>query len=151
MAFTRFNDDPCRIMKKLQESTDQGLYQLHQPGNGSCMPLIHDPQILLQKWGANLRTNTLNIENELRGMYRPLTRDSVQYTETTPPSEQIRYPSYKKEITHQARTIAPAWTIRGVEQPRWETPFLDPQENVLLPFQANTDTRNFEKDNFRFK
>ena len=149
MAFTRFNDDPARIMKKLQESTDQGLYQLHQPGHGSSMPLINDPQIVMQKWGANLRTNTLNVENDLRGMNRPLTRDCVEYSQTIPSSELIRYPCYKKEITHQSRTIAPAWTVRGVEQPRWETPFLDPQENVVLPFQANTDTRNSEKDNFR--
>ena len=47
--FTRFYDDPSRIMKKLQESTDQGLYYLNQPGNGDRPPFIDDPQILLQK------------------------------------------------------------------------------------------------------
>jgi hypothetical protein len=138
-------------MKKLQESTDQGLYYLHQPGNGISMPLICDPQINLQKWGANLRTNSLKIENDLRGMNRPLTRDCLEYAHSVPSSELIRYPLHTKEITHQSRTVAPAWTIRGVEQPRWETPLLDPQENIILPFQAYTDTRNVEKDNFKYK
>ena len=41
-----------KIMKKLQESTDQGLYYLNQPGNGERPPFINDPQIILQKWGT---------------------------------------------------------------------------------------------------
>ena len=34
MSFTRFHDDPCRIHKQLQESTDPGRYMLNRPGNG---------------------------------------------------------------------------------------------------------------------
>ena len=57
MAFTRFNDDPCRIMKQLQESTDQGRYILNVPGNGDKPCYIDDPYIRLQGWGANLMIN----------------------------------------------------------------------------------------------
>ena len=35
MAFTRFNDDPCRVSKQLQQSTDQGRWILNVPGNGA--------------------------------------------------------------------------------------------------------------------
>ena len=34
MSFTRFHDDPCRMLKQLQESTDIGFYHLNVPGNG---------------------------------------------------------------------------------------------------------------------
>ena len=34
MANTRFNYDPCRTVKKLQEATDIGRYMLNTPGNG---------------------------------------------------------------------------------------------------------------------
>ena len=33
MSFTRFHDDPARIQKQLQESTDQGNYMINVPGN----------------------------------------------------------------------------------------------------------------------
>ena len=34
MSFTRFNDDPCRIKKQLQQSTDQCRWIMNVPGNG---------------------------------------------------------------------------------------------------------------------
>ena len=33
MSFTRFHDDPCRIQKQLQETTDVGKYILDVPSN----------------------------------------------------------------------------------------------------------------------
>ena len=33
MAFTRFHDDPCRIMKKNQQTVDQARWILDVPGN----------------------------------------------------------------------------------------------------------------------
>ena len=34
MAFTRFHDDPCRIQKYLEETTNIGNYGISVPGNG---------------------------------------------------------------------------------------------------------------------
>ena len=34
MACTRFNYDPCRTKKSLQQSTDPGRWILNVPGNG---------------------------------------------------------------------------------------------------------------------
>jgi len=75
MAFTRFYDDPDRIMKKLQESTDQGMYYLNCPGNGEKPPYVADPNIILQKWGANLHENRIEVESELFRIREPLKRD----------------------------------------------------------------------------
>ena len=45
MAFTRFNYDPCRTAKLLQESTGPGRYMLNVPGPG-CKPcFFEDPEI----------------------------------------------------------------------------------------------------------
>ena len=62
MSFTRFHDDEQRIAQQMKEMTYQGRYQLNVPGPGSKMPFQEDTQIRMQKWGANLRTNTTNLE-----------------------------------------------------------------------------------------
>ena len=75
MSFTRFHDDPCRIAKQLQESTGPGRYMVDVPGNGAKPCFMEDPFVRLQKWGANLQTNTINLESELLGLGRNLNRD----------------------------------------------------------------------------
>ena len=78
MAFTRFHDDSCRITKQLQEDTDQGRYMINVPGNGLTPSYMEDPYIRMQKWGANLQSNTINLESDLMGLTRPLTLDSKE-------------------------------------------------------------------------
>ena len=65
MAFTRFKYDNCRTKKSLQQSTDPGRWILNVPGNGDKPCYMEDPQIIPQKWGANLRTNTINLNIDL--------------------------------------------------------------------------------------
>ena len=77
MASTRINSDQCRIAKNLQQQTDQGRYILNVPGNGETPSFIADPQVILQGWGANLRTNSVNLESELRGVNRRIGRDCL--------------------------------------------------------------------------
>jgi hypothetical protein len=142
MAFTRFYDDPCRIMKKLQESTDQGLYYLNQPGNGDRPPFVEDPSILIQKWGANLHYDKTGVESELLGINNTLSRDGTRKPFTT---NAIEYPTCKKEVTVQSRTVAPVWTARDLEQNHRFILPLDPQEHVLPLFEQNVSTRILEK------
>jgi hypothetical protein len=143
MAFTRFYDDPDRVMKHLQESTDQGMYYLNQPGNGDRPHYIKDPSIILQKWGANLHKNRVGVESELLGLNYTLSKDQTRKPFTTTVME---YPTYTKEITCQPRTIAPVWTARDLEQShRWILP-LDPQEHVIPSFDNNISTRILEKN-----
>jgi len=154
MAFTRFNYDECRTKKQLQQSTDPGRWILNVPGNGSSPCYIEDPQIIIQKWGANLRTNTINLESELLGVSKPLNRDCLHvdnYTKYNVPNERISYPNCTNTMTEQSRTIMPAWTARDLEQVDWYYPPLNPQENVCLPFQSNLNTRILEKDSFQRK
>ena len=83
MAFTRFNYDPCRTAKLLQESTGPGRYMLNVPGPG-CKPcFFEDPEIRLQKWGANLRYvpggTPIDIDSDLIGITRKNTNDCTIY------------------------------------------------------------------------
>ena len=150
MSFTRFHDDPCRINKQLQESTDPGRYMLNVPGNGDKPYYIEDPYIRIQGWGANLRTNTINLESNLKGLNQPLSRDCLQnnYLKTAVNSSPISYPSTQPSFVEQSRVTHPAWTYRDLEQTNWYYPQLNPQENVCLPFQNNLSTRILEKNNY---
>lgn len=151
MSNTRFFYDPSRTTKSLQQSTDPGRYILNVPGNGDRPDYIEDPHIRIQKWGANIRTNSVNLESDLRGMSRQLGRDCLgkdNYETNVVRSDPISYPSTAKLTTEQSRAIMPAWTARDLEQVDWYTLPLDPQENTCIPFLNNLDTRMLEKDHF---
>ena len=149
MSFTRFHDDPCRIKKQLQESTDQGRYMLNVPGNGDKPCFMNDPFIRMQQWGANLMTNPIDLESDLKGMSRNLNRDcsSDNYKNTKVNSNEVSYPTCN-EHTEQSRTTHPAWMSRDLEQVNWAILPLNPQENVCMNFQNNLSTRILEKDYF---
>ena len=150
MAFTRFHDDPCRIKKRLQESTDQGKYILNVPGNGDKPFYVDDPYLRLQKWGGNLMTNTINVENDLKGLTRQLNRDCLlenNYEKHSANSFNVEYPTIGT-VTDQSRATNPAWMSRDLEQVNWYILPLNPQENTCMPFQNNLNTRIIEKDKY---
>jgi hypothetical protein len=150
MAFTRFHDDPARIQKQLQQSTDPGRWILNVPGNGDTPSYMADPQVRIQTWGGNLMTNSVLLEGELRGVGRTLSRDCLgkdQYQSfSASNSVPIVYPTNTNLTTEESRTIMPAWTARDLEQVDWYSLPLNPQENTCLPFQNNISTRILEKD-----
>ena len=149
MSFTRFHDDPCRIKKQLQESTGGGRYMLNKPGWGDKPCFMNDPQIRMQQWGGNLRTNTINLESDLMGLTRNLTKDCDKnnYQTEAVKSEQMVYPECNP-FTDESRVTNPAWWYRDLEQNHRYILPLDPQENTCIPFQNNLSTRILEKDFF---
>ena len=150
MSFTRFHDDPCRIAKQVEESSNVGKYRLNVPGNGLKPLYMEDPYIRLQKWGGNLRTNVVEIEESLRGLNRKLNRDCLaenNYKNFAPNSSSVEYPEYGM-FTEQPRAIMPAWELRGIQSR--EMPYLhrDPQANIMMTFENNVHSRITEVDNF---
>ena len=83
MAFTRFHDDPCRIKKQLQQSTDPGRWILNVPGYGDKPQYMADPHVRIQTWGGNLMTNSVELESSLKGINKPLSRDCLGKDEYT--------------------------------------------------------------------
>jgi hypothetical protein len=151
--FTRFHDDPCRIVKQNQQMTGLGRYMLDVPGNGDKPCYMLDPQIIPQKWAGNLYTNSTDLQSSLLGLDRRIGKDCLgkdEYTRTTTKlhSTEIQYPTCTQLTTEQSRVIMPAWTARDLEQVDWYPLILNPQENVTMSFQNNVSTRVLEKDYF---
>jgi len=148
MAFTRFHDDPVRIMKSLEQSTFAGRYMLDTPGPGLNMPYMEDPQIRIHTWGANMWTNSTNLESELRGLGRPLTHNPKTYEDAKiHQGRPIAYPVSNIHV-EDSRYSHPVCMYRDIEIPRWETPILDPQANLERPTNHNISTRILTKDHF---
>ena len=155
MAFTRFNYDKCRTAKLLQESTGPGRYMLDRPGWGSKPCFFDDPHIRMQQWGANLRKvphgAPIDIDSDLIGITRHLSKDCTNSKypyKGAVKSEKNYYPQCKKTITQQSRTTHPAWMYKDLEQNNQYPLFLNPQENVCIPFHNNLNSRLLERDNF---
>jgi hypothetical protein len=151
MSFTRFHDDEVRINQQLKELTFPGRYQLAVPGPGASMPFQDDTHLRMQKWGANLRTNSINLESDLIGLTRPLQRDNVDtnnYKTESVNSSQVSY-SNQNPFVEESRASHPAWMYRDLEHPRWETPIINPQANLEKPFHDNIQTRILEKDYYQ--
>ena len=150
MAFTRFHDDNVRIKKQVEESTFTGRYMLNTPGPGDYLPFFEDPQLRLQKWGANLKTNTINMESDLFGLTRTLNRDLVDendYKLYAARTGDILY-NNKQPFIEDSRASHPAWMYKDLEQTRWENPFLNPLNGLEKGFNENIQTRILEKDYF---
>ena len=147
MSFTRFNYDPCRTKKLLEESTGPGRYMLNKPGWGDKPCFFSDPQIRMQEWGTNLRRvpggAPIDINSDLLGITRPLTKDCTKKDFPFAGvvfSMKNQYPTCSKEITSQSRATHPAFLYRDLEQSNRYPLFLDPQENVCMPFQNNLNS-----------
>jgi hypothetical protein len=152
MAFTRFHDDEARIIRRLQQQTDQERWYLDVPGNGTNPAFMLDPHIIPQKWGGNLWTNVTDIHSSLLGIDKQLNRDCLekdkykrQHVYTSP----IDYPTCETLTTEQSRAIMPAWTARDLQQNHAYILPNNPQANVEIPFNNYVSTRILEKDHFK--
>jgi hypothetical protein len=150
MSFTRFHDDPARIKRQIEISSNQGRYQLERPGPGADLPYFEDPRIRLQQWGANLRNNTTLLESELFGISRKMNKDgkydSIDASNFSKPYDY----STQSSFIDESRTTLPAWTFREHKTERWDMSLHDSQskEATEIPFETNSSTRISEKDQF---
>ena len=148
MAFTRYHDDQARIKKGLDISTFSGKYALDTPGPGTRLPYMEDSQIRLQQWGANMWTDSTDLESEFRGLGRRLQHDFATYKEKSEyRGTQINFPSNDMHVD-ESRVSHPAWMYRDLEQTRWEAPIINPQAHAMRPFDDPIQTRILAKDNY---
>jgi hypothetical protein len=153
MAFTRIHDDSGSIATQLQQQTDQERWYLDVPGNGDKPCFILDPQIIPQKWGANLWTHCIDIQSSLLGIDRQINRDCLdksKYKKQTVHVSPIDYPICDHFLTtEQSRAIMPSWTARDLPQNHAYILPNNPQAHTEMPFRSYTSTRILEKDNFQ--
>ena len=154
MALTSIRNEPCRIQKQLQELTDQGRYQIATPGPGANVGFAEDPHIRLQKWGANLRTNTINTESDLMGLTRSLTRDCIplnDYAMLGAPNKKLNYGTIEAS-TEETRAINPAWTVLDQPNTRWDYVHHNPQKHISRceAQYGGKSTRVEQKTNYNY-
>ena len=152
MSSTRIGNDINR-MEDIQNVAYNSLnYMINVPGNGLKPDYINDPHISLQKFGANLSSNLVDINSDLKGINRQLTKEGIINDNRDPvfnnKYNKHHYPSYKKEITDESRLSMPAWQIRDLEQNNWDYLPNNPQEHTEINFANNIDTRRLDKDNY---
>ena len=149
MSFSRIYDEPDRIALRNQQSTGPGRYMLDVPGNGIKPPFIEDPQIILQKWGANLRTHPVDLEAYLLGYDETLNRHCKVHK--MPATSLPDYPVNNTMYTDESRSMLPAWELRDGNKKIENYLLFNPQKNVEIPFQNNYSTRIQEKDKQIYK
>ena len=154
MSFTRFYDDPARVHNQNDRLTHTFRYQLDTPGPGVQLPFLEDPQIRMQKWGANMWSDSTNLESDLMGLGRPLNHDYDRtYHDSSVPKRgyAISFPVMAGAQVDESRTTHPAWMYKDIEQTRWETPILNPQnlKTVMREFDHNVQSRILAKDHWR--
>ena len=147
MALTNIRNDYGRLEKEMQILTEEGRYMLNVPGPGANAPYLADPFIRLQKWGANIRNNTINVESNLMGLSQKLTRDCLNFRNNNPYSCQIQY-NTSNPFVDQTRTTNPAWILRTRENNRWDYLPINPLNHTDIPFDNNLSTRIIEKENY---
>ena len=148
MSFTRFHDDPARILKGVQQSTFGCEYAINKPGPGLNMPYFEDSQLRLQQWGANMWSDSTNLESELRGLGKPLNHDVKTYQEIRLCVGSQKHYSSNDTHTEESRASHPAWIFRDLEQTRWEAPIINPQAHAIKPFADPIQSRILSKDAF---
>ena len=149
MSFTRFRYDLAREQKYLQQSTDVGRYMLNVPGPGENTEYVASPFVRLQKFGGNNMTNSVNLESDLKGLTRNTNRDQINYNDYKKQEvthSRINYNSNDDFDTKQSRATHPAWLYKDLGQNNFQYLFLDPQENICIPFNNNLSSRILEKD-----
>lgn len=156
--FTRFYDDPGRIIKSNQISTEPGRYMLDTPGNGTKPYYMEDPQIIPQKWAGNLWTHSVDIQSSMLGLDKTMNRDCLITTGSlcgrTPKPEiiahPIEYPISRALTTDQSRATNPAWMLREEDQSYRIPLMFNAQSNdrIFQTFQYDSSTRIAVKDQF---
>ncbi len=157
MAFTRYNYDNCRTEKKLQQSSGPGRYMLDTPGQGLHLPFVNDPQVRLQRWGANLMSvnggHPIDIDSDLIGLTNNASKFSTKqkYPFNNNVNPKVKVHSYgvrNLPYTDESRATHPSWMYRDLEQSNRHPLFLNPQENVCMNFHNNLSTRILERDKY---
>lgn len=133
MASTRFYYDTCRINKQVEESTAHERYVFGTPGPGSHVAFETNPYFRLQRYGANLTSNSLNVENDLRGLTRVLTHDCMNYKTHSVPYSLI-YKDLGTQYTDvdETRTTNPAFLLldQDISEYRFQPLFRDYQKHA---------------------
>ena len=145
--FTRTKDKANKIKFDLDVMSHSNNYVIEKAGNGKSLAYMKNPNIRLQRWGANVRTNMIGIEDDLRGQTRILNRDTVNendYKKKAAITNAISYETTSIKNTN-TKTDANRCEVRDkcLKNGRKDILYNDPQKNIR--YVRPTSTRYVEK------
>ena len=149
MACTRLKNDRDVILWGQQKDLTGFEYMLNVPGNGTEPYYIEDPHIRLQKFGANISSNIIDVNTNLMGLNRHIGRDCTQSEYKNYCYSKNIYKNNLEMITDESRTTYPAWQLRDLEQNNWNYLHKNPQNHTEITFANNLSSRIIEKDNYK--
>ena len=149
MSSTRIRNDIGRIHKEMEIFTNSGRYAIDTPKWDNQQEYIEDPHVRIQHWDGNKYTNRIDLENDMLGYTKPLSRHYInkdEYTNFIPLNNKPNYDNNLKMVTDESRAVLPTFIFRDLEINRFENLFINPQNNIEREFSWNIDTRLIEKD-----
>ena len=150
-SMTRYRHDVAKMVENTEISTGPGRWALGVPnayGNAAYVP---DVTTINQKWGAShIMTSTkTDVESDLKNIGRPSVRTtSGQYEPAHGesmaarliPMPEVGFPQTASHL------VDPPCTLKGTGINRWQYLCENPQENVMVPFEYQMDSRRASKD-----
>lgn len=150
MSFTRLPFDTCAYKHSLLESIGSCDYMLDR--NAPCKPcFVPDPSINVQRNGAALCPNLIDVDSELLGLTRKASHcPSKQYL----PSDKAYCGAVPSDECNDLRAehcriSNPSCTLRCTGWNRFEYLCKNPQDKVEIPFEWNINNRLVVKDAHR--
>ena len=149
--FSSIRNDLGRLRKEAEMSSYTSRYHLCTPGPGIDAPIPDDVHVGLQSWAGNWAGNRIDLESDLHGQTRVLNRDHLNGAEyqahATVLQPAVRY-TRENPFVEETRASHPVWMYRGVEIPRWEEPWINPQalNAIERPFSTNIQSKQLDRD-----
>ena len=151
MAFSRRNYEEGTYDEYLNRSTFNGKYALEEPRFFQQAPLMDSVYIRTGQYGHVTRnfTSRVDAESEIQGYTRPSVREVKN--QHTPGRNNVAVDSYtvQKFNVVETRLDNPGCTLRGTGFNRWDWVPMNPQKNIMVPFDYMVDTKQLAKDNHR--
>jgi len=124
----------------ITQSVSSGLYHMNTIQKEAKGVYPWAPTIRLQKVGASIvdGKNLVDVDSELMGINRIQTKN-FQFKHTPNDDKDVKYLHLKDGLFHEESTLLtnPPSTLRGMAKNRWINVHLQPQDNVIEPFQRN--------------
>lgn len=144
--FSRTKDTIKKINYDVNSLTYSNDYVFETPGNGSNPYYIKDSHIRLQKWGGNMRTNSINIENDLMGKTRNFNRDNLYLNNYKNYAVSSTSKNYTTASIPNKKTLLENNIVQRKEKidilpGRFDLLFHEPQNHIYNNLSINTRSR----------
>jgi hypothetical protein len=150
MAFTNTNYDESLYNDYLKRSEFVGQYYLNEPRFNHRAPYADNVRVGISS-GPNTKEfdNRIHLESDLRGNTRPTSRQVINQHLPGQNMQRLYNHNTVEFRATDTRLDNPPCTLRGTGFNRWDWLPINPQKNVIPPFDYMVDSKRVAKDNHR--